>query len=62
MNMSDDCLAALVRLYKVTSVTALSEWVGMDGTPNDNQLDASIEAGVRAVAEATAKAIGAGTL
>ncbi len=57
MNMSDDCLAALVRLYKVTCVTALSEMVGMDGTPNNNQLDASIEAGVRAVAEAVGKGL-----
>lgn len=62
MNLSENRLAALVRLYKVACVTALSEMVGMDGTPNDNQLDASIEAGVRAVAEAVAKAIGAGTL
>jgi hypothetical protein len=57
MNMSDDCLVALVRLYKVTCVTALSEMVGMDGAPNDNQLDASIEAGVRAVAEAVGEGL-----
>jgi hypothetical protein len=31
--------------------------VGMDGTPNNNQLDASIEAGVRAVAEAVGKGL-----
>jgi hypothetical protein len=46
-------LAQLVRIYKVATVTAISEMVGMDGTPPASQLvDALIEAGVKAVADA----------
>ena len=45
-------LQQYVHLYKVTSVMALSEMVGMDGDPNNRQFDASIEIGIKAVIDA----------
>jgi hypothetical protein len=53
-SFSDEQMDALVRKYKVTCVAALAQMVGMDGEPTNHQLDASIEAGVRAVALAVA--------
>jgi len=41
----------LLRVYKVACVQALAEMVGMDGKPNDYQLDHSIEVGLRAAFE-----------
>jgi len=45
-------LQQYVHLYKVASVTALSEMVGMNGDPNNHQFDASIEIGIKAVIDA----------
>lgn len=45
-------LASLVRIYKVAVVNAISEMVGMNGTPNGHQLDASIDVGIAAVVAA----------